>query len=117
MPKEDLAELDLIAGSDGYKKIAGTVGYNFDSVGILLEGFRYGSDGFKELDSGEDTGFVRNDINVKLRWVPQSELPQTLMIKAGFADEDADETYLGLSDSDFSVNPPRRYPASQLERF
>jgi Fe(3+) dicitrate transport protein len=117
VPKEDLAELDLIAGSDGYKKIAGTVGYNFDSVGILLEGFRYGSDGFKELDSGEDTGFVRNDINVKLRWVPQSELPQTLMIKAGFADEDADETYLGLTDSDFSENSHRRYPASQLDRF
>jgi len=117
VPKEDVAELDLIAGSDGYKKIAGTVGYNFDSVGILLEGFTYGSDGFKELDSGEDTGFVRNDINVKLRWVPQSELPQTLMIKAGFADEDADETYLGLTDSDFSENPHRRYPASQLDRF
>ena len=39
------------------------------------------------------------------------------MIKAGFADEDADETYLGLTDSDFSENPHRRYPASQLDRF
>jgi Fe(3+) dicitrate transport protein len=117
VPEEDLAELEFIAGSDGYKKVSGSVGYNFDSVGVLLEGFTYGSDGFKELGTGEDTGFVRNDVNVKLRWVPHTDLPQTVMVKAGFADEDADETYLGLTDSDFSENPYRRYRASQLDRF
>jgi Fe(3+) dicitrate transport protein len=33
VPKEDVAELDLIAGSDGYRKIAGTL----DIISILLE--------------------------------------------------------------------------------
>ena len=28
----------------------------------------YGADGFKELDNGGDTGFVRKDANAKLHW-------------------------------------------------
>ena len=88
-----------------------------DNVGVLLEGFSYGSDGFKQLDGAGDTGFTRNDVNLKVRWQPKTELPQTLIVKIGFADEDADETYLGLTDADFAMTPDRRYPASQLDRF
>lgn len=98
---EDFAELDLSMGTDGYQKLAGAAGYVINNVGVLIEGFSYGSDGFKVLDSGGNTGFTRNDINLKMRWTPKTELPQTLTLKVGFADEDADETYLGLTDADF----------------
>lgn len=117
VPVEDFAELDLSMGTDGYHKFAGAAGYVMDNVGLLLEGFSYGSDGFKQLDGEGDTGFTRNDINLKMRWTPKTELPQTLTVKVGFADEDADETYLGLTDADFATTPERRYAASQLDRF
>ena len=117
VPSQNFAELDLTAGSDGYRKVAGAAGYIVGNIEILLEGFSYGSDGFKALDGGGDTGFIRNDINAKLRWTPDTELQQSLMIKLGFADEDADETYLGLTDEDFTENFHRRYAASQLDRF
>jgi Fe(3+) dicitrate transport protein len=117
VPSENFAEIDLTAGSDGYKKVAGAAGYTMENVGVLLEAFSYGSDGFKELSSGAGTGFVRNDVNLKLRWQPETTLPQIVTLKIGFADEDADETYLGLTDADFKAQPERRYSASQLDRF
>ena len=52
-----------------------------------------------------------------MHWQPQTDLQQSFIIKVGYADEDADETYLGLTDEDFDNNPDRRYPASQLDRF
>ena len=38
-------------------------------------------------------------------------------MKVGFAAEDSDETYLGLSDSDFAANPDQRYAASEHDGF
>ena len=117
VPIDNTAEIDLTAGSDGYQKLAGAAAYVNGNLAILVEGLQYSSDGFKRLDDGGDTGFERNDINLKMRWKPQTKLQQTLTLKLGFADEDADETYLGLADSDFALDPLRRYPASQLDRF
>ena len=119
--KQPVNEMDLSAGTYGYLKTQGAFGRSWDSdsgeFGFLIDGLRYQSDGFKELDSGGDTGFDRNDVNAKFRWRPNSERRQTWTFKVGYSDEDAHETYLGLTDADFQINPVRRYKASQLARF
>ena len=115
--REEVAEIDLSGGSDGYFKFQALLGKDFGEVSILLDALRYQSDGFKTLDSGADTGFYRNDINAKIRWEPESDKAQSLSLKLGFADEDSDETYLGLTHADFDIDPTRRYPASQLDNF
>ena len=115
--REEVAEIDLSGGSDGYFKFQALLGKDFGEVSILLDALRYQSDGFKTLDSGGDTGFYRNDINAKIRWEPESDKAQSLSLKLGFADEDSDETYLGLTHADFDIDPTRRYPASQLDNF
>ncbi len=115
--REEIAEIDLSGGSDGYFKFQALLGKDFGEVSILLDALRYQSDGFKTLDSGGDTGFYRNDINAKIRWEPESDKAQSLSLKLGFSDEDSDETYLGLTHADFDVDPTRRYPASQLDNF
>ncbi|MEM7100262.1 MAG: TonB-dependent receptor [Pseudomonadota bacterium] len=117
VPDDDFAEIDLSAGTDGYYKAQFAYGKSGETVSYLLDGLFYGTDGFKDLDGGGDTGFKRNDVNVKLRWQPQTERAQSLTLKLGFSDEDADETYLGLTDEDFDRDPDRRYRASQLARF
>lgn len=119
IPTEQLRELDLSYGTDAFYKSAVAIGgpIGASSFGYLLEGLSYGTDGFKTLDSGGDTGFVRNDVNAKIRWAPQDSLDQRLTLKIAFANEDADETYLGLTDDDFRADPIRRYRASQLARF
>ena len=117
VPIERTAEVDLSAGSDAFYKVQGVLGKNWGDFGVLVDGLRYASDGFKELDGGGDTGFIRNDVGAKLRWQASGDRYQSLTVKLGFGDEDADETYLGLTDSDFDNDPKRRYAASQLARF
>lgn len=116
-PDKTLGELDLSFGTDGFYKWQASFGTKVGNFGILLDGLYYGSDGFKDLDTGGDTGFERKDFTVKLHWQPPTERMQALTLKFGYGDEDADETYLGLTDSDFYTNPKRRYAASQLDRF
>ena len=119
VPDERLSELDLSLGTDAFHKAAVAYGgpLGQSDFGFLIEGLRYASDGFKDLDGGGDTGFARNDFGVKLRWMPAGRFDQRATLKLGFADEDADQTYLGLTDQDFRADPERRYRSSQLARF
>ena len=116
VPDEPLAEVDFSIGNHGFHKVQGAYGRPLGANAYFVEALRYGSTGFKELDGGGDTGFVRNAFDAKWRWSP-GKRDQVLTLKFGYADENADETYLGLTDRDFDANPVRRYRASQLARF
>jgi Fe(3+) dicitrate transport protein len=115
IPFGESAGVDLAAGSDGYGKGHGYYGASTEQAGILVEGIRVQTDGFKELDGGGDTGFERQNGMVKLRLnTPlENETYQQVELKLNFADELSNETYLGLSDDDFAANPYRRYAGSQ----
>ena len=111
--------LDFSLGSDGFYKAQASYGGSDEHFGYLIDALSYGADGFKQIDqSDQDTGFERNDIGIKLSYsVPESSFDHriTLLMEAG--DEEADETYLGLTDDDFRLTPHRRYAASQLAKF
>ncbi|ASP38655.1 hypothetical protein CHH28_08175 [Bacterioplanes sanyensis] len=117
IPYLPAGELDLQYGSDNFQRYNGWYGQESGQFGYLLEGLRVQSDGFKELDGGGDTGFERNDLNLKLSWTLPGEVAQRFVLKAGYADEVSDETYLGLTRADFDDDPYRRYAASQLDRM
>ena len=117
VPDQNLAEIDLSAGNHGFHKVQAAFARPLEETAYLIEAMRYGSTGFKDLDGGGDTGFVRHALDMKWRWEPGGERDQQLIVKLGYADEDADETYLGLADRDFDRSPVRRYRASQLARF
>ena len=110
---------DLSVGSDGFYKLQGSYGGNSGDFGFLVDVLSYGADGFKDIDEiDQETGFERNDIGLKMSYVASEsrfDHRVTLLVEAG--DEDADETYLGLTDDDFRATPNRRYPASQLAKF
>ena len=117
VPGERLLEVDASVGSNGFHKLAAALGAGgAGERGLLIEALRYGSDGFKTLDGGGDTGFARSDLSVKLRWA-SADQQQRLTLRVGAADEDSNETYLGLGDADFRADPRRRYAASQLDAF
>ena len=119
IPEQAEGFVDLSAGSDGYNKYQVFYGNTVNEWGYWIDALHYGSDGFKQLDNGADTGFERNDINTKLQWRPDELFgyEQTFTLKLGYADEDADETYLGLTQEDFQQQSDRRYAASQLDHF
>ena len=87
---------------------------NFDYV---FEFNRLGSSGFKELDNGGNTGFDRRDIMGKLRWhtATGAKVPQAITLKLVNSSELGNETYLGLTYSDYQNNPIRRYAGTQKD--
>lgn len=119
IPDEPTAAIDLAYGQFDSFKIHSWAGGRWNGFGLLLEGVRLGSDGFKDLDGGGNTGFERDEIMLKgdYLWPWVSDLELVTEAKIGWSDELSHETYLGISDDDFADTPYRRYPASQLGRM
>ena len=117
IPREFGGKVEAAVGSFGFNKLHATIGNSHDNLAWLVEGLTFGSDGFKEIDGGGDTGFERNDIMAKLRYEFDTERYQRLDLKIDYADEVSHETYLGLTDDDLYADPYRRYSASQLDKM
>jgi Fe(3+) dicitrate transport protein len=114
IPEGSEFEAGLSAGSDAYRLLHLRGGGEYSQGGILGEFIHIGSDGFKDLDGGGDTGFEKNELSIKLA---REIGPGKLELRAGYADEVSDETYLGLTEEDFRADPERRYLASSLDRM
>lgn len=112
-------ELELSAGQFGFERLHGWFGSSDDKTGFLVEGAQLGSTGFKELPNGADTGFSRNEwmLKVSHELEHREGRRQELRFKALYSDETSNETYLGLSDSDFRANPNQRYGVSGLDQM
>jgi Fe(3+) dicitrate transport protein len=110
-------EFSYTTGTDNFQKVTALGEMVRGNTSLQFDAMNYSSDGFKHLANGADTGFVRNDFNVKAHWKPDTELKQSLILKLGYADEDSNETYLGLTDLDLDNAPAQRYPASHLDHF
>ena len=54
---------------------------------------------------------------VKLSWEPNTSNYQSFELKLGSTDFDSNETYLGLSDEDFSANPYDRYAVTRDDQI
>ncbi len=110
---------DIAVGEYNYLKAHGRGGYGTQRTGFLLEAIHVQSDGFKELDTGNPTGFDKNELMAKWRMVssPSASVFQRLDMKLGVSTERSDESYLGLTDADFETTPYRRYAASELDQM
>lgn len=119
IPNRFASKFQLTSGSYGYKNLHAYVGTKSEQVGFLVETFQYGADGFKELENGDDTGFDKKDYQIKVgvNTKGDAKVYQSLNMTVGQTFEDANETYLGLSASDFDDNPYQRYAASQLDNM
>ena len=106
-------------GSFNSNQLHAKVGGNHKNIGYFIEYLNYGSDGFKTLESGKNTGFNKNDVVAKLRvqLFPNQAVKQTLDFKFQYADEMGNETYLGLTEADFETNPFSRYAASNNDKM
>ena len=85
----------------------------------MVEYLRYQSDGFKKYEDHAAKGFKRNDIIAKIRVKTDhvKGVNHALELKFGYADENSDETYVGLSADDFKKTPFLRYPGSQMDKL
>ncbi len=117
IPYAAQGEVDAQLGSFEYKRLNAYYGEQIGNFGYLIEGLNVSTTGFKDLDNGEDTGFERNDFILKTSYDLNGKYRQRLALKLGYADENSDETYVGLTKSDFDDDPNRRYAASSLDNM
>ncbi len=117
IPGDFRGNIELLGGQDNARRIHATAGNSFKNFGFVAETFQDKVDGFKELDGGGDTGYDVKDYLVKFRLNTNvdASVYQQLEFKLGQTDHTSDETYLGLTDADFDLNPFRRYAASQRD--
>jgi Fe(3+) dicitrate transport protein len=115
------AAADLRVGDHSTMDAHVNVGDRGDRFSWLLETVQAQSDGFKSIEGpvGGETGFDVKDYVAKLQLDsdPTSAVYQSLRVKLGFTDQLSNETYLGLTDADFAVNPYHRYAASANDIF
>ncbi|WP_203968891.1 TonB-dependent receptor family protein [Capnocytophaga stomatis] len=88
-------------------------------IGYLVEYLRFQSDGFKKFADDQRAGFKRNDFIAKFIAKTDKEegVNHSVEFKFGYANEDSDETYVGLSEADFKINPYLRYAGSRVDNI
>jgi Fe(3+) dicitrate transport protein len=110
-------KFDFALGSDGFSKLHTFVGGRNETSGGLVEIYNYQADGFKTLNSGQDTGFNKTDLLTKFDIYLDDDKRHQLEFKLKYSDESSDETYVGITQQDFSQNPFQRYSATQLDNM
>ena len=115
IPTSKLNSVSLDIGSFGKTLMQVRSGDLMGNFAYLIELYSDKMDGFKELDGGGDTGYNKTDFMTKLRYSFSES--HALEFKYSMTDELSDETYLGLTDADYSENPLRRYRATALDEM
>ena len=115
-PIPEQAEGKVIAeiGEDSTTRVHAVFGStNNSGFGYLLETHQWKSDGFQQIDGDNgNTGLDIKDYTVKLSYAP-IDSPHAFELKYQYADQESNQSYLGITDEDFKADPYRRYSISQ----
>ena len=111
--------VDIAGGGDRYGKVHARAAERRERWGVMAEYVKLRSDGFKDLDGGGSTGFDKDDFQLtgRLMSKPTDAVYHRLDLRVGYGHETSNETYTGLSNTDFVVAPQRRYRASMLDQM
>ena len=119
IPNSFSGKANISYGSKNTFKSHTSVGSSWKHFGYMVEYLHYQSDGFKKYEDHAAKGFKRNDIIAKIRVKTDhvKGVNHALELKFGYADENSDETYVGLSADDFKKTPFLRYAGSQKDKL
>ncbi|UJH66811.1 TonB-dependent receptor family protein [Allomuricauda sp. SCSIO 65647] len=119
VPDTFSAVLNSSYGSFQSGRVHALLGDSKKNFGYAIEYLNYNSNGFKELEGFDNTGFDKNDLMAKFRvnTNPEAEIGQAFEVKFQYSDETSNETYLGLTQEDFDIDPFARYAGSQRDQM
>ncbi|VAW44042.1 TonB-dependent receptor; Outer membrane receptor for ferrienterochelin and colicins [hydrothermal vent metagenome] len=121
IPQDGSGRLSFEYGEDSTWRLHGNYGESFENFGYLVETHNWQSNGFQSIDrSDTDSGLDKDDYMVKLRFNNSPQVGgvyQQFDLKFQLADESSNQSYLGLTDTDFNADPFRRYGASELDNI
>lgn len=119
MPGARMAYVDIAGGTTAFGKLHARAAERGERWGVMAELVKLRSSGFRQLDGGGNTGFDKNDASLLALWQSKSsaEVFQRWELRAGYSDEVSNETYVGLTNLDFTLAPQRRYLATANDRM
>ena len=119
IPKSFQGKISSSYGSFNTGQTYSTLGSSNGNFGYMIEYLNYNSNGFKDLGENLNTGFDINEITSKVRFnsSKDAKIDQSLEFKFHYYDETSNETYLGLTDSDFKKTPFLRYIGSGKDKM
>lgn len=119
IPSRFSGKAQMSYGSFGTLKGHVHVGDRWKHFGYMVEYLRYQSDGFKKSTKGDHFGFWRNDVIAKImvNTAKEEGLNHALELKFGYANEKSDESYVGLTETDFAKDPFVRYPGADRDNI
>ena len=118
IPEKFRGKISTSFGSFKTGQTHATIGNSSEKFGYMFEILNYNSDGFKSLNDDLNTGFDINEITSKIKFVPKTpNVDQSFELKFHTYDEISNETYLGLTETDFQKNPYLRYPGSEKDKM
>ena len=118
IPKAQEGQLTLEAAQDATYRLHANYGDTLDNgFGYLVEAHQWQSDGFQNIDrSDTNTGLDVTDFTAKLAYAP-TDSAHSVELKLQVTDQDSNQSYLGLTDSDFNSNSTRRYGLTELDNI
>lgn len=119
VPAENAGSFSLSYGENNALDALFNYGGSSDAgngkVLYLFETAQRRGDGYKTIDrSSKDAGYDVQDYVIKLGYATEK---QSLIFKAQNSSEVSEETYLGLTDTDFNANADRRYGLSEIDQM
>lgn len=120
IPEKFKTIMNFKTGNFNSKTIKASIGSNNGKFGYLFETFYDKNDGFKKIDlNSSNTGYTKLDFLGKLRYSSKiyGKFFNASELKLSSTSEVSNETYLGLTQQDFEVNPYRRYNSSQKDKM
>lgn len=117
IPEFEKGSATLSYGQFDERKINMNYGNSYDNFSYVLNFDNSASEGFKELPNGDNTGYNVQDYMAKFRFNTDksADIFQYVEFKLGHNNHQSNETYAGLTLSDFNNNPYQRYIASELD--
>ncbi|PKH00449.1 TonB-dependent receptor domain-containing protein [Paraglaciecola sp. MB-3u-78] len=118
VPETQGGQVTLEAAQDATYRLHANYGETLDNgFGYLVEAHQWQSDGFQDIDrSDTDTGLDVTDFTAKLAYAPTNSA-HSIELKLQMTNQDSNQSYLGLTDADFSLNSTRRYGVSELDNI
>ncbi|NNL56113.1 MAG: TonB-dependent receptor plug domain-containing protein, partial [Pseudomonadales bacterium] len=118
IPRNAEGKINLEVGEDSTTRSHLTYGAtDAKGFGFMLETHQWKSGGYQSIDrSNTDTGLDVEDYTVKLAYAPDDSR-HAMEFKYQYAQQDSNQSYLGLTDADFASDAYRRYGVSGFDNI
>ena len=112
-------DLENSYGSFRSGKLLSRISNSNETLGYLFEYLNFNSDGFKTIEGGGNTGFDIDEflLKFKIDLFKKYNTNHTIEFKFQNYNEISNETYLGLTETDYDSKPLYRYPSTQKDKM